>query len=169
LEERVQELLRSTDNPDTIRDICQLYPFRDQNIPHVVLSGRWDSCLDSFLIFLHGNPDAEQDILHLSREEKAEKLLRLLDPLQKRHSMFTWNHPALSGKPDDIAEAIRKAISAIFFQITLREWLVYLDGNKVAVVNTLLTAFKSISAYIKQLPPKKYKMLEKVGLHKHLP
>ncbi len=109
-------------------------------------------------------------MLQLSREEKAEKLLRLLDPLQERHStMWTWNHPDLSGKSHDIAEAIYKTISAAFFQITLREWLVYLDGNKVAVVNALLMAFKSISAHIKQLPPMKYEMLEKVGLYKQLP
>jgi hypothetical protein len=131
-----------------------------------VLSGRWDSWLDSFLISLHGNLGAEQEILQLSREQKAEKLLRLLDPLQEKHSaMWTWAPPDLSGKPDDIAEAIHKVISATFFQITLREWLVYLDGNEVAAVNRLLLGFKSISAYINQLTPKKYKMVEKVSLH----
>ncbi|KAE9373836.1 hypothetical protein N431DRAFT_438968 [Stipitochalara longipes BDJ] len=162
-EERVQELLRTTDNPDTIRHICRLYPFRDQNIPHVVLSGRWDPCLDSFLISLHGNPDAEQEILQLSSEKKAKKLLRLLDPLQEKQStMWTWNPPDLSREPHDIAEAIYKVVSPTFFQITLREWLVYLDGEKVAVVIRLLLAFKSISEHIKQLPPKKYKMLEKI-------
>lgn len=83
--------------------------------------------------------------------------------------MWTWSPPVLSGELDDIAEAIHQVISAAFFQITLREWLVYLDGNKVAVVNRLLIAFESISTYIKQLPPPKYKMLEKVSLHKQLP
>lgn len=133
----------------------------------MVLSEWWDHCLDSFLISLHGNPNAE--ILQLSREKKAEKLLRLLDPLQEKQSaIWTWNTPVLSGKPHDIAEAIYKVVSAAFFQITLREWLVYLDSEKVAVVNRLLIAFNSISAYIKQLTPEQYKMLEKASLHKQL-
>lgn len=168
LERRVQELLRTTDNQDTSRHICQLYPFRDQNIPQAILSGRWDSWLDPFLLSLHRNPSAEQEILQLSREEKAQKLLRLLDPFPDRHrTIWTWNHPSRSKEPKDIAEAIHKVISAAFFQITLREWLVYLDGNKVAAVNRLLLAFRSISTYIKeleQLDPKKHQMVEKVSL-----
>ncbi|PVH71139.1 hypothetical protein DL98DRAFT_112780 [Cadophora sp. DSE1049] len=166
LEERVQELLRTANNRDTIRHICQLYPFRDQNIPRIVLSRRWDSCLDSFLIFLHGVPRA-QDILQLSGEEKAEKLLGLLDPAQERKStMWAWSPPVPSGKPGDISEAIYNVISSAFFQVTLREWLAYLDGSKVAAVDWLLIAFGSISTYIQELDPQKYNMLEKVTLHK---
>ena len=101
-----------------------------------MLTERWDSCLDSFLISLHGDLGAEPEILQLSREQKAEKLLRLLDPSQKKKqsTMWTWAPPNLSGKPGDIAEVIYKVISATFFQITLREWLTYLDGNEVAAI-----------------------------------
>ena len=158
-------MLRTTDNPDTIRHICQLYPFRDQNVPRDVLSRRWDSCLDSFLASLHEVPGA-QDILQLSGEEKAEKLLRMLDPVQERQrTTWTWSPPDLSRKPDDITKVIYNAIFPTFFRVTLRQWLAYLDGSNVAAVNLLLIALKSISTHIKQLPRQEYEEVKKVSLH----
>jgi hypothetical protein len=118
------------------------------------------------LISLDGDLGAKPEILQLSREKKAEKLLGLLDPpLKKRSTIWTWAPPNLSGKPGDIAEAIRKAISPGLFQITPREWLAYHNGNEVVAIQTLLLGFWCISAHIKQLDSEKYKRVEKVSLH----
>ncbi len=118
---------------------------------------------------LHEVPGA-QNILQLSGEEKAEKLLRMLDPVQERQrTIWTWIPPALSRKPDDIAKVIYNAIFPTFFQVTLRQWLAYLDGSNVAAVDLLLIAFKSISTHIKQLPRQEYEEVKKVSLHGWLP
>lgn len=89
-EKRVRELLKTTDNWDTIRHICRL-PFRDRNTPQVTLLDRWDSGLDSFLISFAAR-DRHDEILGWTTDRKAEELLTLLQPGVRRLSpVWTWS------------------------------------------------------------------------------
>lgn len=138
-EEGVHDLLRTTNNPDTIRHICRL-PFQDRNAPQVTLSGRWDPGLDSLLISVAAGAQYNE-ILEWTRDRKARELLRLLQPAVRRPAvwMWSWTPPNFASQdPCAIANNFHDIIYAEVHKVTFQEWVSYLHGHEEYAVTRLL-------------------------------
>jgi hypothetical protein len=139
-EEGVLELLRTTNNPDTIGHICRL-PFRDRDTPQVTLSDRWDSRLDSFLISFAAR-DRYNEVLEWTRDHKAKELLQLLRPVVRRRPPvwdWSWTPPTFASQDSRlIAKGFHDTIYAAVHRVTFQEWVSYVHGNEEHAVTSLL-------------------------------
>jgi hypothetical protein len=174
-EKGVLELLKSTQDQEMIRKICRL-PFRDRNALQDVLSRRWNSELDLYLMSLRVEvKDHREEIFDWPRDRKANEFLRqVLRTRGKPPPVWNWAWDVLnsvtgSRSPSQIADTVSEVINTAVLNVDFREWAGCAFGYDEHGVTSCLNGVEHTRHLLRQQLPKldrlktKWESVEKVS------
>jgi len=123
-EDEAQKLLQTSVNPNEIRLLLSLFPFKDPDTSLRLLEQRYHATLNALLSTFQGFP-LKDDQYTSNKEDKAIKILKIVAPDPQSSCVWDWNWtlpiPSPTTCASVVAQRIHRKISAAFSNVPFRD------------------------------------------------